>query len=425
MGGYARERAKQRITEIAGRGHDLVTFWQESTEVLKGTVPHFWAPCWYTLDPASLLVTSHFQNGLPQIPAEWLAHEYYEDDVNQLADVARSQRGISTLYEATGGDPASSRRWHENMTMGGDQEMIAALRTAAGEVWGAVGLYREPGEAMFDDDDVEFVRSLAPCFAEGARRALLIGEASDPEGPQSPGLVVLSQDWSVESLTPGVERWLSELPDGDWDAGRLPSSVHAVAGRALRSAENPDSPGEIAVSRVLARSGTWVVLHGAALVADGSRRVAVIVEPAHPARISPLLMSAYGLTEREQDVTRLVLQGDSTAQIAERLIVSPHTACSSISRASSRKPACAADASWSERCSSPTTSRGCATTSSERCTSSRCAAARSRSASTESLGALEQRDGVVADEAASGRRCIELVLAPGQHVTPAARSGVE
>ncbi len=36
-------------------------------------------------------------------------------------------------------------------------------------------------------------------------------------------------------------------------------------------------------------------------------------------------MSAYGLTDREQDVTRLVLQGDSTGQIAERLVVSPHT----------------------------------------------------------------------------------------------------
>jgi DNA-binding CsgD family transcriptional regulator len=36
-------------------------------------------------------------------------------------------------------------------------------------------------------------------------------------------------------------------------------------------------------------------------------------------------MSAYGLTEREQEVTRLVLRGDSTAQIAERLVVSPHT----------------------------------------------------------------------------------------------------
>jgi DNA-binding CsgD family transcriptional regulator len=53
--------------------------------------------------------------------------------------------------------------------------------------------------------------------------------------------------------------------------------------------------------------------------------VAVIVEPAHPARIAPLLMSAHGLTEREQAVTRLVLQGNSTAEIAERLVVSTHT----------------------------------------------------------------------------------------------------
>ena len=36
-------------------------------------------------------------------------------------------------------------------------------------------------------------------------------------------------------------------------------------------------------------------------------------------------MAADGLTEREQDVTRLVLQGESTSGIAERLVVSPHT----------------------------------------------------------------------------------------------------
>jgi DNA-binding CsgD family transcriptional regulator len=109
------------------------------------------------------------------------------------------------------------------------------------------------------------------------------------------------------------------------DAGKLPSAVLAVAGRALRTAEHPDEPGQVAVSRVLSRSGTWVVLHGASLVSGSARRVAVIVEPAHPARIAPLLMSAYGLTEREQDVTRLVLQGNSTTEIAERLVVSAHT----------------------------------------------------------------------------------------------------
>jgi DNA-binding CsgD family transcriptional regulator len=123
-----------------------------------------------------------------------------------------------------------------------------------------------------------------------------------------------------------VERWLAALPDGDWEArGRLPPSVLAVAGRALRTAEGESEPGEVALARVLSDDGRWIVLHGASLVAAGPRRVAVIVEPAHPARITPLLMSAYGLTEREQDLTRLVLCGDSTMQIADRLSVSPHT----------------------------------------------------------------------------------------------------
>ena len=48
-------------------------------------VPYYWTPCWYTFDPASLLVTSHFHDGMPQYPAAWLAEEYYGDDVNKLA----------------------------------------------------------------------------------------------------------------------------------------------------------------------------------------------------------------------------------------------------------------------------------------------------------------------------------------------------
>jgi len=319
-----RVRARDRIAELARRGHDLVTFWEECTEVLVPTVPHVDKPCWYTLDPASLLITSHYHDGLPEFPPEVLHHEYYGDDVNQISDVVRSEAGISTLHEATGGDPASSPSWHMNMAMGGDQEMIVALRTGDA-VWGAVGLYRAPGEALFDDGEKAFLRAIGPDLARGARTGLLVGEARDPQWPDSPGLVVLSEDGEVESTTPGVERWLADLPDGDLGAGRLPSAVHAVAGRALRTAESHDDPGEVALARVLSRSGTWIVLHGSSLVASGSRRAAVIVEPSHPARITPLLMSAYGLTEREQEVTRLVLRGDSTAQIAERLVVSPHT----------------------------------------------------------------------------------------------------
>ena len=254
-------------------------------------------------------------------------HEYFEDDFHKIADVARSERGVSTVHEVTDGDPSRSRAWNKFVRpLGGDQEMLVALRTRSGDAWGMLGLYSEPGQPRFNTEETNFLREVSRYLADGARRGLLVGEASDPEGPESPGLVILKDDWSLDSLTPGVERWLTDLPDGDWEArGKLPPSVLAVAGRALRTAENPDTHGEIAVARVLSASGRWMVLHGAAMVAGGARRVAVIIEPAHPARISSLLMAAYGLTGREQDVTRLVLQGNSTAEIAMQLSVSTQT----------------------------------------------------------------------------------------------------
>ncbi|HVL97820.1 MAG TPA: hypothetical protein VM324_00815 [Egibacteraceae bacterium] len=101
------------------------------------------------------------------------------------------------------------------MALGGDQELIAALRSADGQVWGAVGLYREPGQALFDEQEVTFVQGVAPYLAEGARRGLLLGEATEPDRPDAPGLLVLTDRWEVDSVTPGVERWLAELPDGD------------------------------------------------------------------------------------------------------------------------------------------------------------------------------------------------------------------
>jgi DNA-binding CsgD family transcriptional regulator len=325
MGAFGMERGLERIADVSGRGSDLVTLWRDVAEIVTPLVPNLTGPCCFTLDPASLLMTSHFNPALYyELPEEMLRGEYLVDDVHDMASVARSPSGVSTIHAAAGGDPSASPRWQGNMALGGDQELLVSLRTRSGATWGTLGLYRGRGEEPFSADEIELLRVAAPALAEGVRRSLLIGEARDPDVPEAPGLLVLTEGMEIESATPESERWLAELPGGSY-GGRLPAAVVSVAERALRTALGREQPGEVAIARVLAESGTWVVLHGATLVGDGKRRVAVIVEPAHPARITPLLMAAYGLTEREQEVTRLVLQAASTSEIAERLVVSPHT----------------------------------------------------------------------------------------------------
>src|SRR5918998_1509676 len=261
MNATVAERARDKIVQLAGQGLDLPNFWQESAAVLARAVPHYSTPCWWTLDPASLLVTSHYQPEMLELPPEMLAHEYLVDDVHKLADVARSERGISTLHEVTGGDPSRSPAWQQFIhPYGGDQEVLVALRTRSGETWGIVGLYREPDRPLFTAEELRFLREIAPSLGEGARRGLLVGEATDPDRPEAPGLVILREDWSVESLTPGVERWLADLPDSRWEQrGILPPAVLAVAGRAFRTAEGGDAPREGAPARVVSRTRPLLV----------------------------------------------------------------------------------------------------------------------------------------------------------------------
>ena len=64
---------------------------------------------------------------------------------------------------------------------GVEQELLVALRTRTGDAWGMLGLYREQGQPLFDADELRFLRDIAPYLAEGARRGLLVGEATDPD----------------------------------------------------------------------------------------------------------------------------------------------------------------------------------------------------------------------------------------------------
>ncbi len=328
-------------------GTDLVTMWRTTAALLAVAVPHFESPCFFTVDPDSLLTTSHFQEGLPEIPADWLGREYLEPDFNSMTEVLASREGFGTLHDATGGRPELASKYHREMQPNGcdqgfgtlhdatggrpelaskyhremqpngcDQELVVALRTRDGETWGALGLYREAGRPLFAGREIDVVRAAAPMLAEGARHALLSAQAAEPDLPDAPGLVVLDDDLTPVSMSPTARAWLHLLGG---DATSLPPSVMAVAGTAL--GPNPAS----GIARVATDRGVWLTLQGARLDGAATPQAAVVIESAQPHHLAAILMRAHGLTDREQQVTRLVMRGASTTAAARELAIAEDT----------------------------------------------------------------------------------------------------
>ena len=325
---YAKQQVLERVQRLAGEGLDVGTFLSEAAAVLDRAVPSdtdtLPSPSWVTLDPASLLFTSTFSDGCEMSVEEVVQFEYsLETPGNRVGDLVRNPRGVQTARELAETARGGADEYLAFLrSMGVEHEALVALRTRDGEHWGAVYLVRSPVRPDFSPEELDFLRLVAPHLAEGIRYGLLLGAASEPEGTDAPAIVLLGEDLTPESLTPGAQQWLSDLPT--LERGGLPTAVLSVAQAAL-AGRGVDRRGNPASARVLAKRRGWAMLHGQALTGGGGRRVAVTIQPAGPDRITPLLMTAYGLTAREEQVTRHVLQGDSTAQIAEALCVSPYT----------------------------------------------------------------------------------------------------
>jgi DNA-binding CsgD family transcriptional regulator len=69
-----------------------------------------------------------------------------------------------------------------------------------------------------------------------------------------------------------------------------------------------------------------VTLQASHLIAgEDSDQMVVTVEPTPSIDVVRLMLTAYSATRREQDICLELLNGHSTAEIAERLFISPHT----------------------------------------------------------------------------------------------------
>src|SRR4029079_7713831 len=110
----------------------------------------------------------------------------------------------------------------------------------------------------------------------------------------------------------------------------LPHAVYTVVSR-LRVPEVANSSEHQFVmprAYLQTRNGRWLVVHAARLLASGpgaDEETAVLVEPARPEELAPLVVAAYGLTEREREITWLIVRGHSTGEIADRLHITVNT----------------------------------------------------------------------------------------------------
>jgi hypothetical protein len=234
--------------------------------------------CWHTVDPGTVLFTGSLNKDVG-CSGTWLAtYEYLVDDVNKWWFLARSGRVAGATSLATHGDLSRSARHRSRETYGiGDELRVSFV--VGGTYWAAAGLLRDADQRWFTEDDVRCLASLSEPIADGFRRALLV---------TAPGAVADS---------PARARTV--------DSGQDPLQIGAR-------------------SRVRTRSGSWLLLYGTRLAGGADHRTAVI-QPASPAAVAPLVTLAYGLSERESQVTRLCMQGLSTRQMAHALALSPHT----------------------------------------------------------------------------------------------------
>jgi DNA-binding CsgD family transcriptional regulator len=321
--GRLRPEDRQRFVRLVHRGLDLGAFFDAADRAL-GRVIQFDNSCWLSLDPATLLPTSHFtRESSSDHLMQLAANEFLEDDVNKFAVLARAVPPVGILSVTTGGNLRRSRRFVSVLAPYGHEhgDELRAVFLDGESVWGCVAVHRRRGR--FEEAEAASVAAVGRYLGEGIRRAILATALAADGEPDPPGLILVRGDGSVESMTPAARRWIGEMSDSTSRSTALPLIVVSVVGQARRAIVGQTE--ELATARVPTTAGGWVVVHASLLDDKADGRVGVVVHPAREPQIARLIVEAYGLTGREREVTRLVLGGLCTREIADHLHVSAYT----------------------------------------------------------------------------------------------------
>lgn len=283
--------------------------------------------CFATTDPATRLITwASKTRSLGVGDEEFAATEYGPPDINDFAEIASRRPPAGALSVDTGGRPDTCRRHREFMSPRfGFTDELRVVFLSRGASWGGLALYRGGNDPPFTAADADQLGGISELVANTIQRSLFRLDQDRSSGHPSPSasvvdgpaVLIIDDSDRVTHLTPAAQSAIAEF--GGWEHGSLPANVLAV----VASARTCSAPRD---TRVRGRSGHWMSLRAAPLTGPPNRRdIVVTVEPTPRTALSRLALAAHGLTAREEDVARLVLQGAGTRAIASALHLSPHT----------------------------------------------------------------------------------------------------
>jgi len=325
-------QAARSVIDLCYAGLDPDVLGVEVLKRLQAAVPYD-EPCWLTIDPTATLITGAIWDELPHWASQALSVLEPVESYNNIARLAHGRKHVGLLSEVTNSKLELSERYREVFGPLGFGDHMRAALVVDGLCWGAITLQRERSSPRFTRDEAAFMRQLTEHLAQAMRYAMLMkSTATATEGNYGgPGLIVLASDLSIVSMTPTAQFWLSEVgADAGPERKMLPHAVYTVVSR-LRTPEAANgSEHQIDMPRAYlqTRNGHWLVVHAARLLPSGSgadEQTAVLVEPAQPEELAPLVVAAYGLTEREREITWLIVRGLSTGEIADRLHITMYT----------------------------------------------------------------------------------------------------
>ncbi|SQD99583.1 putative LuxR family transcriptional regulator [Parafrankia sp. Ea1.12] len=319
------------LADVCTKAETCEGLFEDVSNRLRRLVP-FDGAGWFATDPLTVLATSpvRVENIENSRCESYWERECLVEDVLLFRDLARSESGVATLYTATDDQPARSARYREFIAPQGYGDELRAAFRSGGNTWGVVDLYRDRARARgsFTATEVELVRTLMPVIA-AALRAFTTAVPTRPAAAgaaSGPGTALFDTSGTLLSLDENAERLFAELAGPSW---ALPSvsmtPVLAVVARAAAVHEGRDRGP--AAARLRAVSGRWISIHASCLRQPNGRPgpTALTIEPAKSAQIAPIIVEAYCLTVREQEITRAVARDLSNQEIAAELFLSPHT----------------------------------------------------------------------------------------------------